>query len=51
MTGKKKEEKLERVPCIWYSVTFKDQTKAVLDSESEVNIMNLAFASQLGLRI
>ncbi len=31
MTDKKTEEELERVPCIWYSVTFKNQTKALLD--------------------
>ncbi len=47
----KKEEELERIPCIWYPVTFKDQTKALLDSESEVNAMRQAFAHQLGLRI
>ena len=46
-----KKEKLERVPCIWYSITFKDQTKVLLDSESEVNTINQAFAHQLGLTI
>ena len=52
MTGKKTEEKkLEQVPYIWYSITFKNQTEALLDSESKVNAMNLAFASQLGLKI
>ncbi len=50
MTDKKTEE-LERVPCIWYLVTFKDQTKALLDSESEVNAMSQTFAQQLGLKI
>ena len=40
----KTEEKLEQVPYIWYSVTFKDQTKALLDSESEISEMNQAFA-------
>ena len=46
MTDKKTEEEvLERVPCIWYPVTFKDQTKVLLDSGSEVNVMNPAFAS------
>ncbi len=39
-----KIEELEWVPCIQYSVTFKDQTKALLDSGSEVNAMSLAFA-------
>ena len=51
MTNKKREEEtLERVPCIWYSVTFNDQTKVLLDSSSKVNVMNPAFASQLGLK-
>ncbi len=45
------EEKLEWVSYIWYSVTFKDQTEALLDSRSEVNAMNQAFAQQLGLKI
>ncbi len=51
MTDKKTEEKLERVPCIRYSVTFKDQTEALLDSGSEVNAMSQAFEQQLGLKI
>ncbi len=44
-------EKLERVPCIWYSVTFKDQIKTLLDLGSEVNTMNQAFTQQLDLKI
>ncbi len=44
MTNKKTEEELERVPCIWYFVTFKDQTEALLDLESEVNAISQAFA-------
>ncbi len=40
----KTEEELEWVPCIQYSVTFKDQTKALLDSQSKVNAMSQAFA-------
>ena len=47
----KTEEELERVPCIWYPVTFQDWTEALLDLGSEVNAMSLAFASQLGLKI
>ena len=47
----KTEEKLEWVPYIWYPVTFKDQTKALLDLRSEVNIMNQVIAHQLGLKI
>ncbi len=49
----KKTEELERVPCIRYPVTFKDQDwiEALLDSESEVNAMSQAFAQQLGLKI
>ncbi len=35
-----KTEELERVSCIWYPVTFKDQTEAPLDSGSEVNPMS-----------
>ncbi len=50
MTDKKTEE-LEQVPCIRYSVIFKDQTKALLDSGSEVNAMSQVFAQQLGLKI
>ncbi len=46
-----KTEELEWVPCIWYPVTFKDQTEALLDSESEVNTINQAFTQQLGLKI
>ncbi len=51
MTNKKTEEKLERVPCIWYLVTFKDQTEVLLDSGSKVNAMSQVFAQQLGLKI
>ncbi len=47
----KKTEELEQVPCIWYPVTFKDQTKALLDLESEVNVISQAFAQQLSLKI
>ena len=48
---KKMEQKLERVLCIWYFVTFKDQIEALLDSKSKVNAMSQAFAYQLGLKI
>ena len=52
MTCKKmEEEKLEQVPCIWYPVTFKDQTGALLDSGNKVNTINLVFASQPRLKI
>ncbi len=54
MTDKKTEgelEELERVLCIQYFVIFKNQTEALLDSGSEVNIMSQAFAQQLGLKI
>ncbi len=44
MIDKKMEEELEQVPCIWYPVTFKDQTEALLHSESEVNVMSQIFA-------
>ena len=46
-----KKEELEQVPCIWLSVTFKDQTKALLDSRSKVNTMNQVFAHQLSCTI
>ncbi len=51
MTDKKTEEELERVPCIQYPVTFKDQTEILLDSGSKVNAMSHTFAQQLGLKI
>ncbi len=51
MTDKKTEEELERVPCIWYPVTFKDLTEALLDLGSEVNAISQAFAQQLSLNI
>ncbi len=51
MTDKKTEEELERIPCIRYPVTFKDQSKALLDTGSKVNAMSQAFAQQLGLKI
>ncbi len=41
---KRKLEELEQVPCIRYSVTFKDQTKVLLDLESKVNTISQAFA-------
>ncbi len=44
MTDKKTEEELKGVPYIRYSVTFKDQTEALLNSGSEVNVMTQAFA-------
>ncbi len=51
ITDKKTEEELERVPCIRYLVTFKDQTEALLDSKSEVNAMSQVFVQPLGLKI
>ena len=51
MTDKKTEEKLDRIPCIQYSITFNNQTKALLDSKSEVHAMNPAFAFQLDRKI
>ena len=51
ITDNKAEEKLERVSCIWYPVTFKDQTEILLDSRSEINIMSQTVASKLGLKI
>ncbi len=51
MTDKKTEEELEQVPYIWYPVTFKDQTEALLDLGSKVNAISQAFAHQQGLKI
>ena len=45
------EEKLEQISYIRYFVTFMNQIKALLDSESEVNAMSQVFAHQLGLKI
>ncbi len=46
-----KIEELERIPYISYPMTFKDQTKVLLDLGSEVNTMSQAFALQLGFKI
>ena len=43
ITEKKKE--LARIPCIRNPITFKDQTKALLDSESEVNAISQVFVN------
>ena len=51
MTNRKTKEELERISCIWYLVTFKDQIEALLDLESKVNIMSQAFPYQLGFKI
>ena len=47
----KREEKLEWVSCIWYLVTFKNQTEVLLNLESKVNAMSQTFAHQLGFNI
>ena len=51
-----KEKALERVFCIYYLVRFKKNTnktqiQALIVSESEVNVIYLSFANQLGLPI
>lgn len=51
ITDKKTEKKSEWVYDIWYLVTFKDETEALLDSESKINAINPAFTFQLGLKI
>ncbi len=52
MTKKTEETKeLEWIPCIWYLITFKDQTEALLDLGSKVNPISQAFAHQLGFKI
>ena len=55
MTGTR-EEALERIPYIYYSVQFKKDTskaqvQVLIDSESEVNAIYPTFAKQLGLPI
>ena len=47
----KKKEELKRVLYIHYSITFKDQIEALLDSRSKINVMSQIFAYQLGLTI
>ena len=45
-------EKVVKVPCIYYSIWFKEeQVRALLNSSNEVNTMNPAFAWKLGLHI
>ena len=56
MTETSKEEpiSLERVPYIYYLLRFRKDTadvRALIDSGSEVNVMALAYASKLGLKI
>ena len=51
MIEKKKKEKLEQIPCIWYFVTFKNQTKALPDLMNEVNIINKTFAFKQSIKI
>ena len=47
----KMEEKLAWVSYIWYSIIFKDQIEALLNSKSKIHAMSQAFAYQLGLKI
>ena len=44
MTKRKKEEKLEWISCIQYLVIFKNQTEALIDLKSKINIMSQVFA-------
>ena len=46
------EEDVVKVPCIHYPVQFQEeQIRALLDSGSEVNIINPDYAWKLGLKI
>ena len=46
------KEVVVKVPCIHYPVRFQEkQVRALLDSSSEVNAMNLNYARKLGLKI
>ena len=50
-----REKALERIPCIYYPVQFKDTDRApvqaLIDSGSEVNAVHPSFVKQLGLSI
>ena len=48
---KTEEKKIEQIPYIQYSITFKDQIEILLDSKTKINVISQAFASQLGLTI
>ncbi len=48
---KKTEEELKRVNYIRYSVTYKDQTEALLDLGSEINAISQVFTHHLCLKI
>lgn len=50
-TMEKLELELEQIPCIGYLVIFKNQTKAIMNSESEINLMSQVFAFQLGFKV
>ena len=46
------DKEVVRVLCIYYPVQFQEeQVKALLDSSSKVNAMNLNYAWKLGLKI
>lgn len=54
MNWKCKEANLERVPCIQYPVQFRkdqDDTKALIDSGSEINALHPAYAAKRGLSV
>ena len=47
---------LERISCIYYPVQFKKNTngtqvQALIDYRTEVNVMAMAYASKLGLKV
>ena len=46
------EEVVVRVPCIYYPIQFQEeQIRALLNSGSEVNVINLDYARKLRLKI
>lgn len=47
----KREEELKWISCIQYHITFKNQTEALLDSKSVINVTSQAFTYLLGLKI
>lgn len=46
---------LDRVPCIYYLVQFwkggKEDTRSLINSNIEINVMTLAYPQQIGLLI
>lgn len=53
-TSKKNDIILDRVPCIYYLLRFQKniaEIKALIDSDSEINIISPVYILKLGLKI